>query len=139
MRWSILALIGVVVFSPSCRNGGKAASVSEAIVWRSLGTWSGRGSMQTEPFLSDTGALRLQWSTSNEAVPGTGRFRVTVHSDVSGRALVVAVDTRGVGRQVSYVSEDPRPFFLAVDSSSVDWTLTADEAVSATTVSPVHR
>jgi hypothetical protein len=88
--------------------------------------------MQTEPFISDTGSLRLRWETRNETAPGTGTFRVTVHSDVSGRPLVLAVDTRGVGRDTTYVSEDPRPFFLAVESANLDWTVAAEEGVAAT-------
>ncbi len=88
--------------------------------------------MQTEPFISDTGALRLRWETSHESAPGTGIFRVTVHSDVSGRSLVLAVDARGVGRDTAYVNEDPRSFFLAVESASLDWTVAADEGVAAT-------
>ena len=88
--------------------------------------------MQTEPFISDSGSLRMHWDTRNEAAPGTGVFRLTVHSDVSGRPLVVAVDARGVGHDVSYVSEDPRSFFLAVESANLDWTVAAEEAVAAT-------
>jgi len=88
--------------------------------------------MQTEPFISDTGSLRLRWETRGEAAPGTGTFRVTLHSDVSGRSLLVAVDVRGVGRDTTYVTEDPRPFFLAVESANLDWTLEANEAVAAT-------
>ena len=87
--------------------------------------------MQTDPFLSDTGSLRLRWETRNETAPGAGMFRVTVHSDVSGRSLVVAIDARGAGGDVAYVSEDPRSFFLAVESANVDWTLAADEGVAA--------
>ena len=103
-----------------------------AVVWRPLGSWSGRGPMQTEPFISDTGSLRLRWQTRNETASGTGIFRLTVHSDVSGRALVLAVDTRGVGGDTAYVSEDPRSFFLAVESANLDWTVAAEEAVAAT-------
>jgi hypothetical protein len=88
--------------------------------------------MQTEPFISDTGSLRLRWDTTHEDAPGTGTFRVTVHSDVSGRALITAVDARGVGRDVTYVTEDPRQFFLAVESSNLDWTLSAEEGMAAT-------
>jgi hypothetical protein len=127
----MLALAGVVLVSPSCRGEAPRAR-TPAVVWRKLGSWSGHGSMQTEPFISDTGSLRLRWETRNEAAPGTGTFRVTVHSDVSGRPLVLAVDARGVGRDDTYVSEDPRPFFLAVESANVDWTVAADEAVAAT-------
>jgi hypothetical protein len=130
-RWSILVLVGVALLNASCRDDAPGAR-TPAVVWRKLGSWTGRGSMQTEPFISDTGSLRLRWETSNEAAPGTGIFRVTVHSDVSGRALVLAVDARGVGRDITYVSEDPRPFFLAVESANLDWTVAADEGVAAT-------
>jgi hypothetical protein len=94
--------------------------------------------MQTEPFISDTGSFRISWETRNEQAPGAGIFRVTVHSDVSGRPLVLAVDARGVGRDTAYVSEDPRSFFLAVQSTNLDWTLSADEGIG--TVAPAaHR
>jgi hypothetical protein len=88
--------------------------------------------MQTDPFISDTGSLRLRWETRNEAAPGTGTFRVTLHSDVSGRPLVLAIDARGAGRNTTYVSEDPRSFFLAIESTNLDWTIAADEGVAAT-------
>ena len=129
MDHRVLVLIGVVL-NASCGSDAPRAR-TPAVVWRSLGSWSGRGSMQTEPFISDTGSLRLRWETRNETPPGTGTFRVTVHSDVSGRPLVLAVDTRGVGRDTTYVSEDPRPFFLAVESANLDWTLAAEEGVAA--------
>ena len=131
-RLSILVLAGVALLNASCRNGGVPAARTPAVVWRTIGSWSGRGSMQTEPFISDTGALRLRWATTNEAAPGTGIFRVTVHSDVSGRSLVLAVDARGVGRDTTYVNEDPRPFFLSVESANLDWTVAAEEGVAAT-------
>lgn len=127
----MLVLAGAVLLDVGCRADPPAPR-TPAVVWRTLGTWSGRGSMQTEPFISDTGALRLRWETTNEAAPGTGTFRLTVHSDVSGRSLVVAVDARGVARDTTYVNEDPRPFFLAVESANLDWTVLAEEGVNAT-------
>ena len=130
-RLSIPALVGIALLNGSCGDD-HARARTPTVVWRQLGSWSGRGSMQTDPFISDTGSLRLRWETTTEAAPGTGRFRVTVHSDVSGRPLVVAVDARGVGRNVAYVSEDPRSFFLAVESANLDWTVAADEGVAAT-------
>ncbi len=130
-RLSVLVLAGVATLNGSCGNDGRRAR-TPAVVWRSLGSWSGRGSMQTEPFISDTGSLRLRWETRDEAAPGTGSFRVTVHSDVSGRPLVLAIDARGVGRDIAYVSEDSRSFFLAVESANLNWTVAADEGVSAT-------
>jgi hypothetical protein len=92
--------------------------------------------MQTDPFISNTGSLRIRWETRNESAPGTGVFRVTVHSDVSGRPLAVAVDTRGAGNDTAYVTEDPRPFFLAIDSANLDWTVAAEEGVAATARDP---
>jgi len=127
----MFALSGVALLTASCREDRTRAR-TPTVVWRKLGTWSGHGSMQTDPFISDTGSLRLRWETSHEAAPGTGTFRVTLHSDVSGRSLLVAVDVRGVGRDTTYVTEDPRPFFLAVESANLDWTVEADEAVAAT-------
>ena len=130
-RARALVLLGVALLSASCRDDGARAR-TPTVVWRKLGAWSGHGSMQTEPFISDTGSLRIRWETRHEAAPGTGTFRVTVHSDVSGRSLVVAVDVRGVGRDTAYVTEDPRPFFLAVESANLDWTIEAEEGVAAT-------
>ena len=88
--------------------------------------------MQTDAFISDTGSMRLRWETRNESAPGQGFFRVTVHSDVSGRPLIEAVDVQGVGSATTYVTEDPRPFFLAVESANLDWSVSAEEAVAAT-------
>jgi hypothetical protein len=136
-RLSILLVLGALG-AASCREHARGAEQS-AVVWRKLGSWSGRGSTQTDPFISDTGALRLTWATKNEAAPGTGTFRVTVHSDVSGRSLVLAVDARGVGHDVAYVTEDPRSFFLVVESANLDWTLAADEGIAATVKPAAHR
>jgi hypothetical protein len=126
-----MILVGVALFVTSC-GGDAPVARAPTLVWRKLGSWSGRSSMQTDPFISDTGSLRLHWETRNQRMPGNGFFRVTVHSDVSGRPLVLAVDARGVGRDIAYVSEDPRSFFLSVESANLDWTITAEEAVAAT-------
>jgi hypothetical protein len=128
---SVLVVAAASLLNPSCGDDAPRAR-TPAVVWRKLGAWSGRGSMQTEPFISNTGSLRLQWETRNEAAAGTGTFRVTVHSDVSGRPLVLAVDARGVGRDITHVIEDPRSFFLAVESANLDWTLAAEEGIAAT-------
>jgi hypothetical protein len=96
--------------------------------------------MQTEPFISDTGSLRVRWETRPKTTRGkghdpapeqTGRFRVVVHSDVSGRSLGTAVDTLGAGGDTVFFNEDPRPFFLAVESEHIDWTLAVEEPISA--------
>jgi hypothetical protein len=133
IRW----LMAAAVLAASCRDAPPRAG-EPAVVWRRLGSWSGHGSMQTDAFISDTGSMRLRWETRNESAPGQGFFRVTVHSDVSGRSLIQAVDVRGVGGATSYVSEDPRPFFLAVESANLDWSVAAEEAVAATVEKPAR-
>ena len=55
--------------------------------WHPLGTWSGRGDRQTDSFDVTTGALRIHWETSHETTPGAGRFKVSLHSAISGRPL----------------------------------------------------
>jgi len=127
IRWLMLAALAFA----SCREEAPPAG-EPAVVWRPLGSWSGRGSMQTDAFISDTGSMRLRWETRNESAPGRGFFRVTVHSDVSGRPLIEAVDVHGAGSATTYVTEDPRPFFLAVESANLDWSVAAEEAVVAT-------
>ena len=61
------------------------------VAWHQLGSWSGRGSLQTESFASDTGALRVRWETTAQpgdaASAATGAFRITAHSAISGRPL----------------------------------------------------
>ena len=111
--------------------GGQAQPHTQDLtLWRPLGTWSGTGSTQTGPVISDTGTLRLRWETRNP-VSTKAAFKVTVHSDVSGRPLLVAVEHRGAGHDTTYVYEDPRPFFFVVESADLEWTLSADEPVAA--------
>jgi hypothetical protein len=135
-RLAFLCVLGFFGFG--CREPAQP-SKQDIVVWRHLGSWSGQGSTQTLPFISDTGTIRLRWEAKNEARPGAGTFKVTVHSDVSGRPLEVAVDRKGPGAETTYVYEDPRPFFLVVDSAGLDWTLSADEPVTAAMAAPAKR
>jgi hypothetical protein len=125
-------------FAAAC--GEPATSATEAVVvWRSLGSWSGRGLVQTGPFISDTGSLRLKWEARNETSPGSGTFKVTLHSDVSGRSLLVAVERKGAGGDTTYITEDPRAFFLVIEGTNLDWTVTAEEGVPAVATSSNKR
>jgi hypothetical protein len=99
-------------------------------VWRSLGSWSGRGSRQTESFTSDTGTLRIRWSTT--AAPGAtsaGTFRLNAHSAISGRLLQPVVDENGPGSGTGYVQQDPHVFYMVVESAQLNWTFTVEEAI----------
>ncbi len=125
----IAVLLGLAVFPAACRAPAPPAPQEERILWRHVATWSGHGNAQTESFTSDTGGFRFRWTTSNETTPGTGRFRLTLHSAISGRPLVTAVDERGVGTNTAYVGEDPRTFHVVIQSADVDWSVVVEEPI----------
>ena len=101
----------------------------EVVVWKNLGEWSGRGNAQTESFIGLTGALRMHWRTKNEVPKGAGTFRLILHSAVSGRDLQVPVDEKGPGEGTAYAADDPRVFFMSVESANLDWSFTVEEAL----------
>jgi hypothetical protein len=111
-----------------CRSTPRKESRPQ-IGWRPIGKWSGRGDTQTESFDIGSTQWRIKWETKGEAAPGAGSFHVEVHSAVSGRPLQEAVEQRGNGRGVAYVSEEPRLFHLVIDSGGVDWSIAVEEAV----------
>jgi hypothetical protein len=127
----------------ACANQPQPAE--ELTVWQPRGKWSGRAGQQTDPFISTTGQLRITWEARRvpgkaegtrqkaEDGPGAeGTFRIVVHSDVSGRPLLTAVDRRGPGKDVTYVTEDPRGFFLVIESDDLDWSVEVAEGIPAT-------
>lgn len=99
--------------------------------WRQLGTWSGRGNAQTGSFTSDTGSLRVRWQATAQSEPDAAdpAFRVAAHSAISGRLLQPVVEHAGAGEGIGYVQQDPHVFFMVVESSHLNWTLTVEEAV----------
>jgi hypothetical protein len=118
------ALLASACGAPPSKPGPK-----EVVIWKNLGAWSGRGNAQTESFLGLTGALRMHWQTKNEADKGKGTFRLILQSAVSGRALQEPVDEKGLGEGTAYVAEDPRVFYMSVESANLDWSFTVEEAL----------
>jgi hypothetical protein len=102
--------------------------------WRAVGSWSGHGNKQTESFTSESGALRVRWTTiAAPRSPGVaGTFRVTAHSAISGRLLEQVVDHAGAGSGVGYVNQNPNVVYLTVESDHLDWTLSVEEAFAGT-------
>jgi pimeloyl-ACP methyl ester carboxylesterase len=105
----------------------------DVTVWRPLGAWSGRDALQTDAFIGDTGLLRVAWEARALVPPQAeaGTLLVFVHSAVSGRQLVLAVDQRGPGRSITYISEDPRSFYLVIESTNLEWTVDVAEGIPA--------
>jgi len=102
------------------------------VAWRPLGSWSGRGSLQTESFTSETGALRVRWETkvpNAEGPPAAGVFRLNAHSAISGRMIQQVVEQAGAGTGVGYIQSEPRVFYVVVDSNQLSWTFTVEEAI----------
>jgi hypothetical protein len=134
MRRDASTVLGWLLLLAASASACRASppSVEDITVWRSLGAWSGRGVLQTEAFISDTGVLRVSWEARGARAAGEETLRIFLHSAVSGRQLVQAVDQRGPGRDVAYVSEDPRSFYLVIESANLEWSVEAAEGVAAT-------
>jgi hypothetical protein len=101
-------------------------------VTRPLGTFHGRGS-QTIGVVSESGRLRVSWETRNEQPSGSGTFRLALHSGVSGRPIDLITESRGVGKGVHEVADDPRPYNLMVESTNLDWSFSVEEIVAVPT------
>ncbi len=103
------------------------------VVWKPIGSWSGRGDKQTETFTSDTGGFRVHWETAKEAPAGAGRLRVVFRSGDSGREIIEAIDARGAGSGTEDVgAERPRWYYLTIESANVDWIVSVDERIEGT-------
>ncbi len=114
------------------RTTPKPQNAARGVAWRPLGSWSGRGNLQTESFTSETGALRVRWETTQpkaDATPPPGLFRLNAHSAISGRLLQQVVEQAGAGNGVGYVQQDPHVFYVVVESNQVSWTFTVEEAI----------
>ena len=128
--------MAAVFLLPSCTQPPPKPA-EQTVIWDHAGSWSGRGNLETNSFPSSSGYLRFTWETSNETKPGEGRFKLLLGSSISGRLIQVVADSQGASRDVSYVSEDPRTFYLKVESANEDWKVTVDEGFSAT-IEPKH-
>lgn len=126
--WRIIIAAIVAVWATGCESQPPPAA-RDVLTWRPIGTWSGRGNLQTESFGFDTGSLRVSWRTQTILPAERGVFRLGLHSSVSGRMLTQIVEQTGPGDGVREVNEDPRAFYLVVESTSLDWTVTVEEGV----------
>ncbi len=140
-------VLAFAVAACSCSPGPtlKAQSDSSSepdVKWVEVGTWHGRGAMQTESFVSDAGMLRVRWSADRETQKDAGKLRLNLSSGISGRVLETLADQHGLGRGEAFSAETGRPMFIAVESSDVDWTFTVEEAfilIPPSALHPVER
>jgi hypothetical protein len=120
-------LILLIALVAGCDNPAPTPLETVAVT-RPLGTFHGRGD-QTIGVVSESGRLRIAWHTRNEDPPGTGRFRLALHSGVSGRPIELITDRGGSGSRE--VADDPRPYNLMVESANLEWTFSVEEIVAA--------
>ena len=130
-----LILLPTLLLVGACRSEPARPQTKEVVVWRQVGSWSGRGDKQTETFTSDTGGFRVHWDTKHEAPPDAGRLRVVFRSGDSGREIIEAIDAHGAGSGTEEVAaERPRWYYLTIESANVDWTVTVDERIEGQTL-----
>ena len=70
------------------------------------------------------------WKAGVIAKEAPSGFRVTVHSAISGGPIVVAVDEKGAGSKTEFVGDEPRMYFISVESEGLEWALTVDERIN---------
>ena len=96
-------------------------------VTRPVGSWKGRGTATVGDIPSETGRFKIFWETSNESPAGTGTFKLTMRSAVSGRPMQLVADHNGVGSGTASYDEGPRTYDFLVESANVDWSFRVEE------------
>src|SRR5262245_56789692 len=119
-------LVVSFVVASGCREKPSEQKPLVAVT-RQVGSWSGHGNETVGDVNSDTGRLRITWQTSNEAPAGSGTFKLTLRSGVSGRTISVIADHKGTGSGTLSTDEGPRTYDFLVESSNVDWSFRVEE------------
>ena len=96
-------------------------------VTRTVGAWQGRGTTTVGDVPSETGRFRIYWQTTNEAPAGSGRFKLTLRSAISGRTIGIVADNQGTGSGTAEYDEGPRTYDFLVESANVDWSFRVEE------------
>ena len=92
-------------------------------------TFTGQGNSQTDSFDIASTQWRIRWEAKAEGAAVPGKFHVMVHSAISGRPLMEAIDQNGPGIGTAYVAENPRLYHLVVESQGLNWKMSVDEGV----------
>lgn len=70
-----------------------------------------------------------QWRVKWKATGAKGNFKLTANSAVSGRPITELAEHEGPGEGIGYVNDDPRQYYLVIDSSDLDWTVTVEQSI----------
>jgi hypothetical protein len=124
--------MAAVCLATACRSSEPPPPPTAVVLWKPVGSWSGRGNAQTGIFTSDGGGFRVHWEMTNETRPEAGRLRVIFSSGDSGREIIEAIDARGAGSGSEEVAaERPRWYYLTIESADADWKVSVDERIDA--------
>jgi len=127
-----LVMAATVFLAGGCRSSEPPPPPKAVVVWKPVGSWSGRGDAQTENFTSDGGGFRVHWEMKNETRADAGRLRVVFRSGDSGREIIEAIDAHGAGGGTEEVAaERPRWYYLTIESADADWNVSVDERIDA--------
>lgn len=72
---------------------------------------------------------RLRWEATAGSSATPAVLRVTIHSADSGRLLESPLDHSGAGSGVVEIVEEPRQFYLTIESTGLDWALAVEDSV----------
>jgi hypothetical protein len=100
-------------------------------VTRQVGSWQGHGTASVGDIPSETGRFTITWETTNDSPAGTGTFKLTMRSAISGRNMQVVADHRGVGTGTASYDEGPRTYDFLVESANLDWKFRVDETTGS--------
>ena len=131
------ALVRAALILLLCCLGGCTSQSSQTqpivSVTKVVGSWQGRGTATVGDVPSETGRFRIVWTTSNESPAGSGTFKLTLRSAISGRTLGIVADSRGTGTGAAEYDEGPRTYDFLVESANVDWYFRVEETSGAYT------
>jgi len=127
-RLIALAIAGLTACACTAQPSEPQQIVS---VTRPVGSWQGRGTVTVGDIPSETGRFRITWETSNESPAGSGTFKLTLRSAISGRTLGIVADHTGTGTGTVDYDEGPRTYDFLVESANVDWKFNVDETTGA--------
>ena len=123
--WLTTSLL-ITMLSAACLPSKSSDAGQQTAQARHVESWEGTGD-RTIGFVSESGVFRVSWKTRNERPAGSGTFRLTVRSAISGRPIRIITDERGEGSgRVDFV-DDPRLYEFIVESANVGWWFEAEE------------
>ena len=121
-----LALAGLTVLLAACSPAPSGPQPIVAVT-RTVGSWQGRGTRTVGDVPSETGRFRIHWQTTNESPAGTGTFKLTLRSAISGRTIGIVADAKGTSTGTADFDEGPRTYDFLVESANVDWAFRVEE------------